>query len=102
MHMSTSAQLPNVLFFSQIARGDTQIVGGKSANLGEMVNSGFPVPDGFSTTSHAYERFLEENNLSQFIKDKLSSLDTADTKALVATASQIRSKVRRGRVPEDV
>ena len=30
------------------------LVGGKGANLGEMLRAGFPVPDGFCVTTNAY------------------------------------------------
>ncbi|MDQ4126410.1 MAG: hypothetical protein M3151_00385, partial [Actinomycetota bacterium] len=30
-------------------------VGGKAANLGEMIRAGLPVPDGFFVTTAAYE-----------------------------------------------
>ncbi|MEV0822789.1 PEP/pyruvate-binding domain-containing protein [Nonomuraea rubra] len=36
-------------------RADLAIAGGKGANLGELVRSAFPVPDGFVVTTHAYE-----------------------------------------------
>ncbi|MFG1696354.1 PEP/pyruvate-binding domain-containing protein [Nonomuraea sp. NPDC049309] len=36
-------------------RADLAMAGGKGANLGELVRNGFPVPDGFVITTHAYE-----------------------------------------------
>jgi phosphoenolpyruvate synthase/pyruvate phosphate dikinase len=32
-------------------------VGGKAAYLGEMLQAGFPVPDGFVVTAPAYQNF---------------------------------------------
>ncbi|AQZ65642.1 phosphoenolpyruvate synthase [[Actinomadura] parvosata subsp. kistnae] len=40
---------------SAFGRADLAVAGGKGANLGELVRSGFPVPDGFVVTTHAYE-----------------------------------------------
>ncbi|MFI7634302.1 PEP/pyruvate-binding domain-containing protein [Nonomuraea sp. NPDC049400] len=37
------------------ACGDLAVAGGKGANLGELVRNGFPVPDGFVVTTHAYD-----------------------------------------------
>jgi rifampicin phosphotransferase len=34
---------------------DGQVAGGKGANLGELINGGFPVPDGFVLTTDAYQ-----------------------------------------------
>ncbi|MER7077536.1 pyruvate, water dikinase [Saccharopolyspora kobensis] len=37
-----------------VGRGDLASAGGKGANLGELVNAGFAVPDGFVITTEAY------------------------------------------------
>ena len=54
---------PYVVDFKNIDKGDVPLVGGKNANLGEMIKAGLPVPGGFAVTIHAYDLFLEENNL---------------------------------------
>src|SRR5438270_8513782 len=38
----------------QIGAADVDTVGGKAANLGELVRANFPVPDGFVLTTEAY------------------------------------------------
>lgn len=38
----------------EVRRGDVSLVGGKAANLGELIHAGFPVPDGFVLTTDAY------------------------------------------------
>jgi len=70
--MSISAH--NIAWFKEIDKDDVSSVGGKGANLGEMVNAGFPVPDGFVVTAHAYYDFLRTNNLSIKIKHLPSSM----------------------------
>ncbi|MEA2003798.1 MAG: phosphoenolpyruvate synthase [archaeon] len=92
-----------VLWFRQIGKEDTARVGGKSANLGEMVNKvNVPVPPGFATTSEAYQRFLEYNKLKDLIKDTLTGLDTHDMHALAHAGQKIRSAIQRAEVPRDV
>ncbi|MGP3965408.1 PEP/pyruvate-binding domain-containing protein [Nonomuraea sp. 3N208] len=44
---------------SAFGRGDLAMAGGKGANLGELVRNGFPVPDGFVVTTHAYDLVAE-------------------------------------------
>lgn len=56
-----------ILWFEQLRKEDVPVVGGKNANLGEMVNAGIPVPPGFAITAYAYKRFLEETGLSSKI-----------------------------------
>ena len=43
-------------------------VGGKGANLGELVRAGLPVPDGFVITTDAYTDFVAANRLVQRIR----------------------------------
>src|SRR5438477_775444 len=38
----------------EVSAADTRLVGGKGANLGELVRASFPVPDGFILTTEAY------------------------------------------------
>jgi len=39
-----------VVWLKDVDKNDTHFVGGKNANLGEMINAGFPVPEGFAIT----------------------------------------------------
>ena len=54
-----------VVWFSQIDRDDVKFVGGKCANLGEMIQAKFPVPGGFAITTGAYFLFIKENKLDE-------------------------------------
>jgi pyruvate,water dikinase len=49
---------------NQITRTQVNRVGSKAANLGEMMQSGITVPDGFVLTTGAFEHFLKVNNLN--------------------------------------
>ena len=43
-----------IAWFSQLDKSLVDIAGGKGANLGELVRTGFPVPPGFVVTAPAY------------------------------------------------
>jgi rifampicin phosphotransferase len=43
-----------VRLLETVTASDIEIVGGKAANLGELVRASFPVPDGFVLTTDAY------------------------------------------------
>jgi len=60
-----------ILWFEQLRKEDVPIVGGKNANLGEMLSAGIPVPPGFAVTAYAYKKFLEETGLSDKIVQTL-------------------------------
>ena len=60
-----------VLWYEQLGMNDVEVVGGKNASLGEMIqvtkSLGIKVPKGFALTTSAYQEFLEANNLIDFI-----------------------------------
>ena len=41
----------DVVAFEEVGRGDISLVGGKGANLGEMLRAKIPVPSGFIVTA---------------------------------------------------
>ena len=88
--------------FANIGREDVSLVGGKGANLGEMTQSGLPVPDGFVVTVVGYARFLAHNELTERIHGVLETLDVDDTAALQRAASTIRDLIVHGDLPDDV
>jgi pyruvate,water dikinase len=96
-----SAQ-PLILFFKDVDRGDVELVGGKGANLGEMVKSGFPVPNGFCVTVSAYDLFLKENNISKRIYEILKTTDVNDPDQLNSASIRIRKLVNTGHIPKDI
>ena len=83
-----------VIPFSQLGRGDVELVGGKNSSLGEMLRSlsglGIAVPDGFATTAQAYREFLQQDGLAARIAQTLGQLDVEDLAKLARTGAQIR------------
>ena len=69
-----------VAWFQDIDRFSTSVVGGKSANLAEMVRIGIPVPDGFAVTAEAYNRFLTETGAAEEINRCLKSMSLSNTR----------------------
>ena len=51
--------------FNELNSADRPLVGGKCASLGEMVQAGLPVPDGFAVTVDAYEDYRDASDLRQ-------------------------------------
>ena len=62
---NSEIQTDIVLPFASIDRTSLAIVGGKAANLGEMVRAGLPVPPGFCVTTTAYALVAEGADLEQ-------------------------------------
>jgi len=91
-----------LVWFNEISKDDINLVGGKGANLGEMVKSGFPVPNGFIVTSEAYYYFLIENNFRIQIKRFLQSVDVHDPRQLNEVSQKIKQLILKGKVPADL
>ena len=54
---------------------DVPFVGGKGANLGELTNAGFPVPEAFVLTTVAYDYFLSKSKIFTKINKELEGID---------------------------
>jgi pyruvate,water dikinase len=92
-----------VLWFKEIDKSDLALVGGKSANLGEMMKAGIPIPPGFAVTSHAYKEFIERTGLKSKISEALKEVaNSRDPKAFEDVSARIRRIIEEEEVPEDI
>lgn len=60
---------------------DIRQVGGKAANLGEMIQAGFPVPPGFAITTAAYDDVVTANGIRDVMASALPLGNTASIRA---------------------
>src|SRR3989344_2783031 len=98
--MCMAAVRPIQIFFKEIDKHDIPIVGGKGANLGEMTQAGFPVPNGFAITVEGYDRFIEENELQKYLYDVLADTDVKNPESLENASRKIQKKIVSCRMPE--
>ncbi len=81
---------------STLSKKDVALVGGKNASLGEMIQAlssqGINVPEGFATTSDAYDDFLKTNNLHAPIKKILTSSEPLQQKGKKIRALFLKGK----------
>jgi phosphohistidine swiveling domain-containing protein len=56
--------MPSVVSLDQVNRDQVAVAGGKGANLGELIQQGFPVPPGFVVTAAAYSGFVSDWDLT--------------------------------------
>ena len=78
------------------------LVGGKGANLGELVRAGLPVPRAFVVTTHAYRHLLEANGLKARILAELDGIDYEDAADIERRASAARDLIVEAPVPADL
>jgi len=95
--MSNQDQQSLVLWYNQLGMHDVDRVGGKNASLGEMITNlsslGVFVPNGYATTSYAFNLFLDQSGLNQRIYDLLDKTDVDDVAELAQAGKQIRQWV---------
>jgi pyruvate,water dikinase len=95
--------MPNyVLPFKNLGRKSVSIAGGKGAQLGEMFNSGIPVPPGFVVITPSFDAFLKANKLGDKINAILKKVDVKKTATVDAASKQIRLLISKGKTPKDV
>ena len=85
---------PYVKKLNELNINNIDLVGGKNASLGEMISEltdlGIKVPGGFATTSHAYQDFLNQDDLGKRINNVLNNLNVDNIEELTKTGRQIR------------
>src|SRR3989344_4475338 len=89
-------------WLSNLSKKDVGIVGGKGANMGEMYNAKFPVPQAFVVTTESFFYFLKEAKIEDEIKRLLKKIDVDDTDDLTMKAKEIRDLVSNAKMPENL
>jgi pyruvate,water dikinase len=88
--------------FFLITKTDTQVAGGKGANLGELTQAGFNVPRGFCVTSDALLHHVEYNHLEPIIDTIVAKFNYDDFEAIETQTAEIRFLITSGEIPQDL
>ena len=101
-----SNEKPLVLNLSEVGAEDVALVGGKCASLGELFREltaqGVNAVDGFSTTSYAYEKLLETEQLRKRLQKLLKGLDVDNLEELARVGGEARRLMLETPFPSDV
>ena len=91
-----------IAWFADLGKGDTALVGGKGANLGELTRAGLPVPPGFVVTAQGFLEAMEHADvrveLLAMFADACARVD--DPLALAAASHDLKALVRKAGVPD--
>lgn len=85
----------SVLPLDQVSGNDEARVGGKAANLGELLGGGFPVPPGFVVTADAFLRSMELAGARESLAQRSLAVDVDDPDALEAVSAELRDVVQK-------
>ena len=88
--------------FKQLTKKDVDIAGGKGASLGEMLNNKIPVPSGFVILAGAFDRFLEETDLTQEIEAQLKKVNYDDINSVDRASNVIRDLISDAKMPGEL
>ena len=91
-----------ILRFDEVGKDNIPQVGGKGANLGEMVSAGLPVPPGFCVTAQAYRDFLTEAGLQDPINEILADMQPDDMQDVKARSEKIRDLITQSPIPAEI
>lgn len=88
----------------QVGKNDVPTVGGKAANLGEMLRAGIALPPGYCLTAEAYRCFVDRSGLWPGVEAALREVARADLSptACQAASSHIRERFEASPLPDQV
>ena len=80
-----------------------QVVGGKGANLGELIRvEGIHVPDGFCISTDAFKRVIEKESSINKLLDQLSLLASDKQEKISELSGEIRRIIEQISIPQDI
>ena len=91
-----------VYSLQELSKNDGVLAGGKGANLGELVQAGFPVPPGFVLLTTAYEHFVVHNDLQIKIDRYTTQLTSTHLFAIEDASQAIRELFTTATIPAEI
>lgn len=99
--------MSKIEWFKNCSYDKVNLVGGKNASLGELFhlskNLNFNIANGFAITTEFYQEYINQNDLENFIIQKISNLNVEDLDELHKVSSIIKKKISNGKfTPEQI
>jgi pyruvate,water dikinase len=98
--MSNSSKESYIISFETLRKEDVSTVGGKNANLGELISFNMPVPPGFAITAGGYRLHISQNRMDEKINQILQGMDAANTESLEGASKKIRALIEASPLPK--
>ena len=87
-----------IVGLDEVKLSDLELVGGKNASLGEMIQNltdlGVEIPSGFAITVDAYLDFINHNKLDKKIKRLVKKIKKDDIISLNKNGLEIRQLIK--------
>ena len=94
--------MSHIIWFNDTRKEDVPRVGGKAANLGELLSAGIPAPPGFTVPAQTYMEFILSTGLEAQITEALSGLDVNHSTELTLVAEHIQRLIIQAPMPASV
>ena len=91
-----------VLFFDEVTKDSIELVGGKGANLGELVKAGFPVPNGYCISVDAYKSIVGESDIQEKINKIIATVDWDKPSDIEEKSLPIRELIMSRPIPDKI
>jgi pyruvate,water dikinase len=94
--------------FKSLRRESVAMAGGKGAQLGEMLNAGLPVPDGFVVLAAAFDYFTNtaqvdaKTSIDELAYQEINKVDSSNVAAVNQLSEKIRKLIMKARVPLEI
>jgi len=102
--LPSSRKEKRILWFEELTKNDIPLVGGKNANLGEMIQAKIPVPPGFAITAHAYNEFITKTGIAEKIYRIIDETvtDVNSPKQYEEASKKIRTLIESKPMPPEI
>jgi len=90
-----------VLWLDEVSADDIEVVGGKGASLGELMQAQLPVPPGFVVTAGTYRTFIENAGIDEELFDAVD-VDVEDSSALMTASDRAQELILETPFPEEL
>lgn len=99
---SSRAQVESrlVMDMSEVSSIHADLVGGKMANIGEIMGLGLPTPGGMVVTTEGYRLLMETGGLRSWVQDKHVELESNDDSSLLS--STLQDRIMQLKVPPEL
>jgi len=93
-----------IFWLEELGQEHNNLVGKKSANLGEIKKIGLPVPPGFVISINAYDRFMIESKAIEEIQEYLAKFGEGPygVERLQEASNNLRKIVESKKIPRDM
>jgi len=93
-----------ILWFEDLTKEDVPLVGGKNANLGEMLRAEIPVPPGFAITAYTYKKFITETGIAEQIYKIIEETvtDVNNPKHYEEASRKVRQLIESTSMPREI